>query len=267
MLVGGNSTASDFGRDLKTVIFDLERAQSVCTVEDLPLQLTRSVGDVIGGIPTICGGMKPNGAAPKSCFSLNIETKKWVEHEDVLKNGITEMAGVRLGNKLLITGGKRHAPVSLGREDESLRIIKQGRRMIEMPKFIDVKKRTQKPTVPKADCIEIIEWNKDKTALTSTMSTVKLPEELYGHCVVALDNKLIFVMGGYSKTSNSVSKKTWMINTKTGKVKEEPDMLVGREAFGCHRIGRIVFASGGNNQRSTEYIDLSEKTPMWTKGI
>ena len=109
----------------------------------------------------------------------------------------------------------------------------------------------------------------------STKYGPTLPKDLLGHCSVLVGDT-IFVIGG--RTKGYYVKKTLMIDTKTGKITNGPDMATERGYVQCtsyvNKMGEnIILALGGYGGRggdaeySTEILKVNGGKLSWTKGL
>ena len=120
------------------------------------------------------------------------------------------------------------------------------------------------------DCIERIDANNLlRSSLTTTTTqdthwttlTCRLSKRRWGCCAVAVHNRYIVVMGGYSdRYLSSVD----IIDTNSHTVIAGPRMIVPRQWFASAVIGHRIFVVGGHNYNghldSLEYLDYA--TPL-----
>ena len=119
------------------------------------------------------------------------------------------------------------------------------------------------------DCIERIDANDVLQSSSTSCSTheshwttlnCRLPRGKSGCCVVAVHNRYIVVMGGYS---NRYWSSVDIVDTSNHTLIEGPSMTVPRSYFVSAVVGHRIFVVGGRNDDnvldSVEYLDFAEE--------
>ena len=102
----------------------------------------------------------------------------------------------------------------------------------------------------------------------------QIPFAVHHHCMVQLDSKSIFIIGGYQ---NGVkSDKTWVVDpTNNYQVKEGPTMKTVKWVHSCAKMKikeKTILVVVGNTldgdlEDLVELLDTSVPDPKWTIGI
>ena len=102
----------------------------------------------------------------------------------------------------------------------------------------------------------------------------QIPFAVHHHCMVQLDSKSIFIIGGYQ---NGVkSDKTWIVDpTNNYQVKEGPTMKTVKWVHSCAKMKikeKTILVVVGNTldgdlEDLVELLDTSVPDPKWTIGI
>ena len=89
----------------------------------------------------------------------------------------------------------------------------------------------------------------------STDESIVLPKELYGHCVVAINETTVFITGGidttnpYNKSDIRGSSESYIVNVESGAWYQGPNLPVPiyghscllMEAFGSYLYNHVIF--------------------------
>jgi hypothetical protein len=92
---------------------------------------------------------------------------------------------------------------------------------------------------------------------------IKLPETLYGHCMVSINKTHVLLSGGYNGKTGQ--RTTYLYSEYRGFVKQE-NMLSARRYHGCYLVedDLVVVAGGAGASKKSEFFNLS--TMSWAAG-
>lgn len=217
----------------KTEIVDLSDPTFECTgLPDYPLNTKFGGGGLLANnTPIICGGY--NGTDIGECFKLI--DKKWNPMEDMM-NEARNHAGygnVVVNESLWKSGGVKF----FGGE-----------------KFFDKLQNSS----------ELINGN-------TSLKYSDLPEAMYAHCSIQINDSVILVTGGNSGNAN---KKTYYHNFKNGEWSDGPELLNARYMHACKSFylnneKTLVVAGGIGDEgklKSVEFLSLEHEDKGWYSG-
>ena len=98
-----------------------------------------------------------------------------------------------------------------------------------------------------------------------------LPEPLFAHCSVTLQDERIMILGGLPSSN---LKLTWIVNLTDSSIVAGPSLLFDRQYSACtlfnspmheNRPVVLVAGGGGNSSRTVEILDYTDSMAVWTE--
>ena len=112
---------------------------------------------------------------------------------------------------------------------------------------------------------------------TAPKHSILMPESMYMHALVNINQSTFFLVGGFREKSSNVSNKTNFYHSSSNEWTHGPELIQGRNG---HTVGVLidhtthmqhVAVVGGNSGNSLEYLNSTELLfhgeNVWTQGI
>jgi hypothetical protein len=175
LTMAGSSTGQLVPQNMVEIV-DISGQQWTCdpiTIDNVTDALEAAIGGLVNGIPTICGGSYPGDATiSKACFQLEGNIFKPIQDLDSV---LHRAASAKAGGKLFVSGG-----FSSTQEE-----------LLEDP-------------------IGFLENRFFQLSPKGSVTSKEMPAKLARHCMVAITDSKLLVIGGYGSISKSVDKRTWL---------------------------------------------------------